>query len=150
VVTGQKLRYRRHPGAERKEEVLNALTRIAIQIRARLGESLATIREHSTPLEQATTPSLEALKAYSVARTALFARGFSAAIPHLQRAIVLDPQFALAHADLGFFYWNMGQTDVGAEHVRKAYALSDRVSDRERLFILFLYDRQVTGNLQKE
>jgi len=136
--------------AERKEEVLNALTRIAIQIRARLGESLATIREHSTPLEQATTPSLEALKAYSVARTALFARGFSAAIPHLQRAIDLDPQFAMAHADLGFFYWNMGQTDVGAEHVRKAYALSDRVSDRERLFILFLYDRQVTGNLQKE
>jgi serine/threonine protein kinase/Flp pilus assembly protein TadD len=136
--------------AGRKEEVLDALTRIAVQIRARLGESLATIREHSKPLEQATTPSLEALKAYSVARTAVFARGFSAAIPHLQRAIAIDPQFALAHADLGFFYWNMGQTNAGAEHVRKAYALVDRVSDRERLFILFLYDRQVTGNLQKE
>ena len=136
--------------AERKEQVLDALTRIAAQIRARLGESLATIREHSTPLEQATTPSLEALKAYSVARNALFARGFAAAIPHLQRAIAIDPQFAMAHADLGFFYWNMGHTDVGAEHVRKAYELRDRVSDRERLFILFLYDRQVTGNLQKE
>ena len=136
--------------AERKEEVLDALTRIAIQIRARLGESLATIREHSTPLEQATTPSLEALKAYSIARNAVFARGSAAAIPHLQRAIAIDPQFAMAHADLGFFYWNMGHTDLGAEHVRKAYELRDRVSDRERLFILFLYDRQVTGNLQKE
>ena len=56
----------------------------------------------------------------------------------------------MAHADLGFFYWNMGQTDLGAEYVRKAYELRDRVSERERLFILFLYDRQVTGNLQKE
>ena len=74
----------------------------------------------------------------------------AAAIPHLQRAIAIDPQFAMAHADLGFFYWNMGQTDLGAEQVRKAYELRDRVSDRERLFILLLYDRQVTGNLQKE
>jgi eukaryotic-like serine/threonine-protein kinase len=136
--------------AERKELVLEALTRIAMQIRARLGESLATIREHSTALEQATTPSLEALKAYSVARNAVFSRGSAAAIPHLQRAIAIDPQFAMAHADLGFFYWNMGHTDLGAEHVRKAYELRDRVSDRERLFILFLYDREVTGNLQKE
>jgi eukaryotic-like serine/threonine-protein kinase len=99
--------------AGRKEQVLDALTRIADQIRARLGDSLATIREHSTPLEQATTSSLEALKAYSVARNALFARGFAAAIPDLQRAIAIDPQFAMAHADLGFFYWNMGHTDVG-------------------------------------
>jgi eukaryotic-like serine/threonine-protein kinase len=136
--------------AGKKELILEALTRIAAQIRARLGESLATIREHSTPLEQATTPSLEALKAYSVARNAVFARGSAAAIPHLHRAIAVDPQFAMAHADLGFFYWNMGQTDLGAEHVRKAYELRDRVSDQERFFILFLYDRQVTGNLQKE
>ena len=133
----------------RKEEVLNALTRIAGQIRARLTESLAATPEHST-LEQVTTHSLEALKAYSSARNAVFARGFAAAIPDLQRAIAIDPQFAMAQADLGFFYWNMGQTDLGAEYVRKAYELLDRVSDRERLFILFLYDRQVTGNLQKE
>ena len=133
-----------------KEEVLNALTRIAVQIRARLGESLSTIEEHSTPLEQATTPSLEALKAYSAARSALFVRGFAAAIPHLQRAIAIDPQFAMAQADLGFFYWNMGQTDLAMEPTLKAYELRDRVSDRERFFILFLYDRQVTGNLQKE
>ena len=133
-----------------KEEVLNALTRTAAQIRERLGESLSTIREHSTPLEQATTPSLEALKAYSAAQTAMYTRSSEAAIPHLQQAIAIDPQFAMAHADLGFYYWNMGQTDLGAEYVRKAYELRGRVSDRERLHILFLYDRQVTGNLQKE
>src|SRR5215467_8637707 len=133
-----------------KEEVLNALTRIAVQIRARLGESLPTIREHSTSLEQVTTASQEALKAYSTARNAVATRGFAAAIPHLQRAIAIDPQFAMAHADLGFFYWNMGQTDLAIEPTLKAFELRDRVSDPERLFILFLYDRQVTGNLQKE
>ena len=133
-----------------KEEVLNALTGIAEQIRARLGESLTTIRENSTPLEEATTPSLEALKVYTAARNAVYARGLAAAIPHLQRAIAIDPQFAMALADLGFYFWNMGQTDVGAEYVRRAYEFRDRVSERERFFILFLYDRQVTGNLQKE
>ena len=134
----------------RKEEVLNALSRMAVQIRTRLGESLATIQEHSTPLEQATTSSLEALKEYSASRNAAFAHGFGAAIPHLQRAIAIDPQFAMAYGDLSIYYWNMGQTDLSAEYTRKAYALRDRVSDRERLWILFLYDRQVTGNLQRE
>ena len=133
-----------------KEEVLNALSRIAIQIRTRLGESLATIQEHSTPLEQATTSSLEALKAYSVGWNAALAHGEDAGIPHLQRAIAIDPQFAMAYADLSIFCWNMGQTDLSADYTRRAYALRDRVSDRERLWILFLYDRQVTGNLQRE
>ena len=133
-----------------KDEVLNALTRMAVQIRARLRESLSTIEEHSIPLEQATTPSLEALKAYSAARNVVMIRGFSAAIQHLERAISIDPQFPMALADLGFYYWNMGQTDIGAEYVRKAYERLDHVSDRERLFVQFLYERQVTGNLQKE
>ena len=134
----------------RKEQVLKALSGIAVQMRTRLGESLATIQEHSTPLEQATTSSLEALQAYSAAKIAIFAAGGVAAIPHLQQAIAIDPQFAMAHADLGFMSWNMGQTDLGAEEVRIAYGLRDRVSDRERRYILMLYDRQVTGNLQKE
>jgi tetratricopeptide (TPR) repeat protein len=134
----------------KKEEVLNALSRMAVQIRTRLGESMATIKEHSTPLEQATTPSLEALKAYSAGRNAAYAHGFAAAIPQLQRAIAIDPEFAMAYGDLSIYYWNMGQTDLSAEYTRKAYALRDRVSDRERLWILFLYDRQVTGNLQRE
>jgi tetratricopeptide (TPR) repeat protein len=136
--------------ATRKEEVLTALSRIAVQMRARLGESLATIQEHSTPLEQATTSSLEALKAFSAGWKANFADGPAAAVPHLQRAIAIDPQFATALADLGFMYNNMAETDLSAEYTRKAYALRDRVSDRERLFILMLYDRQVTGNLQRE
>ena len=136
--------------AGKKEEVLNALGRIAVQIRNRLGESLATVQEHSTPLEEATTPSLEALKAYSAGKDAQYSRGPAAAKPHYQRAIAIDPQFAMALADLGFMDNMMGETDLGAEYTRKAYALRDRVSDREKLYILMLYDRQVTGNLQKE
>src|SRR3954447_2184447 len=92
----------------------------------------------------------QVLKAYSAAQIALFAHGSAAAIPHFQHAIAIDPQFAMAHAYLGFRWQSMGQTDQGADEVRKAYALRDRVSDRERRFILMLYDRQVTGNLQKE
>lgn len=136
--------------AGKKEEVLSALSRIATQIRTRLGESLAVIQEHSTPLERATTSSLEALKAYSAAKVAQYAHGGQAAISHLQQAIAIDPQFAMAHADLGFLSWNQGETDLGAEQVRLAYKLRDRVSDRERRYILMLYDRVVTGNLQKE
>jgi eukaryotic-like serine/threonine-protein kinase len=136
--------------AQRKEEVLHALSQVAIQIRTRLGESLATIQEHSTPLEQATTPSLEALKAFSAGWNAEFAAGPPAAIPHYERALAIDPQFAMAHACLGMMYHAQGQTDLGAGHARKAYELRDRVSDRERLYILMVYDRQVTGNLQRE
>jgi tetratricopeptide (TPR) repeat protein/predicted Ser/Thr protein kinase len=136
--------------AGKKEDVLNTLSRIAIQMRTRLGESLATTQEHSTPLEQATTSSLEALKAYSAAKMVIHAHGWQAAVPHLQQAITIDPQFAMAHADFGFMAWNNGQTDLGAEHVRIAYGLRDRVSDRERRYITMLYDREVTGNLQKE
>jgi tetratricopeptide (TPR) repeat protein len=136
--------------AEKKEDVLKALSGITVQMRTRLGESLASVQEHSTPLEQATTSSLEALKAYSAAKIAMYAHSGPAALPHLQQAIAIDPQFAMAHADLGFMSWNMGQTDLGAEEVRIAYRLRERVSDRERRYILMLYDRQVTGNLQKE
>ena len=147
--TGEALAQEQAP-ARTKEEVLNALSRIAIQVRTRLGESLTTIQQHSKPLEEATTSSLEAFRAYSAARSAVYAHGQGAAIPHLQRATALDPQFAMAHALLGFYSWNRGQTDFGAEEIRKAHELRDRVSDRERFYILMLYDREVTGNLQKE
>ena len=136
--------------AEGKEEVLNALSRIAIQIRTRLGESLATIQEHSTPLEQATTSSLEALKAYSAGRIAIFAHGAPAAIPHFQHAIAIDPQFAMAHAISDLCCGTWAKPIWEPTKSRIAYGLRDRVSDRERRFILMLYDRQVTGNLQKE
>jgi tetratricopeptide (TPR) repeat protein len=125
------------------------MSRIAVQIRTRLGESLASIQQHSTPLEQATTSSLEALKAYSAAR-AIEANAAPAAVLHLQRAIATDPQFAMAHADLGFLFAGMGETDRGAEEVRIAYGLLDRVSDRESRYIRMLYERQVTGNLERE
>ncbi|HSU61237.1 MAG TPA: protein kinase [Bryobacteraceae bacterium] len=133
-----------------KDEVLNALSRTAVQIRTRLGESLTTIQEHSTPLEQATTSSLEALKAYTAGRSAIYLHGGAAGIPHFQRAIAIDPQFAMAFGDLSITYWNMGQTDLAMDYTRKAYELRDRVSDRERRWLLFLYDRQVTGNLPRE
>ena len=133
-----------------KEEVLNGISRIAVQIRTRLGESLASIQQHSTPLEQATTSSLEALKAYSAAVVARDAHGAPAAIPFLEQAIAIDPQFAMAHAELGFMFAGIGQSDRGSDEVRIAYGFLDRVSDRERRYILMLYDRQVTGNLEKE
>src|SRR5580698_8143022 len=113
-------------------------------MRTRLGESMASVQGHSTPLELATTSSLDALQAYSAAKIAMYVGSGPAAIPHLQQAIAIDPQFAVAHADLGFMSWNMGQTDLGAKEVSIAYRLRDRVSDRERRFILMLYDRQVT------
>ena len=133
-----------------KVDVLNGISRIAVQIRTRLGESLASIQQHSTPLEQATTSSLEALKAYSAGKAAGHLHSAPAAIPYFQQAIAIDPQFAMAHADLGFMWAGMGQIDRGAEEVRIAYGFLDRVSDRERRYIMMLYDRQVTGNLEKE
>jgi hypothetical protein len=136
--------------AERKGEVLKTLSGITTQMRTRLGESLASLQEHSTPLEQATTSSLDALQAYSLGTTAVRAGRGPSAIPHFKQAIAIDPQFAMAHADLGFDLWNLGQTDLGAKEVSIAFGLRDRVSDRERRYILMLYDREVTGNLQKE
>ena len=135
---------------EGKKQVLDALSKVAVQIRTRLGESLATIAGHSTPLEEATTASLDALQAYSAGRNAYFGRGGPDAIPHFQRAVAIDPEFAMAYGDLSIVYWNLGQTDLAADYTRKAYQFRDRVSDRERRWILFLYDRQVTGNLPRE
>ena len=135
--------------AAQKEDVLNALSRIATQFRARVGESLTTIEKHSTPLEQATTPNLEALKAYTTGLKVNRETGFTSAVPHLQRAIAIDPQFALAYGLLGLMYSNMGEAELAAENTRIAYQLRDRVSDREKFYILFLRDRQVTGNLKR-
>jgi len=135
--------------AARKEDVLNALTQIASRFRTRVGESLATIEKHSTPLAEATTPSLEALKAYSMASSVAFKTRFAASVPLFQRAIEIDPNFALAHANLRIKYSAMGESVRSAESTTKAYQLRDRASDKERFFIAFTYDRQVTGNLEK-
>ena len=135
--------------AARKEDVLNALSQIAGEFRTRVGESLATVKEHDTPLAEATTPSLEALKAYSAAVKAAFANGVIAGIPLLKRAIELDPEFALAHAQLGLHYSDIGESALAIESTSKAYRLRGRSSDHERFFIALVYHRQVTGNLEK-
>ena len=131
----------------RKEEVLNALGRLATQFRTRVGESMATVRQHSTPLEESSTASLDALKAYSTAYRAI---GTPAAIPLLKRAVEIDPGFAIAHSQLGLLYSGRGDTVLGEASTRKAFELRDHATDRDRFFIMAIYDRQVTGNLEKE
>jgi len=135
--------------AARKEDVLSTLTQIATRFRTRVGESLTTIEKHSTPLEEATTPSLEALKAYSAAWKAAMSGG-GAALPLYQRAIAIDPGFAMGHAQVGFRYSGMGESALGRQSLLKAYQLRDRASDVERFYIETLYDRDFTGNLERE
>jgi tetratricopeptide (TPR) repeat protein len=136
--------------AARKEEVLGALSQIASRFRTRVGESLATIEKHSTPLEEATTPSLDALKAYSAASKAVMAAGWVRALPLFQRAIAIDPEFAIGHAQVGFAYSIMGESALARPRTLKAYQLRDRASDVERFYIDTLYDRDFTGNLERE
>ena len=136
--------------AARKEDVLKALSQIAHKFRTRVGESLATIQKHDTPLYEATTPSLEALKAYSAGFRVSFSNGNADAVPLLKRAVEIDPQFAMAYAALGLMYSGLGESVLSLESTRKAYQLRDHTSDRERFFITTLYDRDVTGNLEKE
>ncbi|MGE3510557.1 MAG: protein kinase [Vicinamibacterales bacterium] len=133
--------------AGRKEEVLGALSRMATRVRTRLGESLATIEKHSMPLAAATTPSLDALQAYSDALRE-FGRARRGAL--LQRAVELDPEFAAAHAQLGFNLGAMGEAALGQRSLITAHQLRHRASDAERFSIDTFYDRDVTGNLERE
>jgi serine/threonine protein kinase/tetratricopeptide (TPR) repeat protein len=133
--------------ATRKEEVLIALSEMATRFRTRVGESLATIEKHSRPLAEATTPSLDALKAYSDA-VKEFTRPRRLTL--LQRAVALDPDFAVAHAQLGFTLGGEGEAALGQQSLIKAYQLRHRASDVERFSIETFYDRDVTGNLERE
>ena len=131
-----------------KEQVLGALSAMASAFRARAGESLVMIRTHQKPLEEATTSSLEALKAYS----ATFAAGFGGCtdrLPLLERAVALDPEFALAHANLGVCYSGTGQRQRSIQSATRAYELRHRTTDPERFFIEYAYERDVTGDLEK-
>jgi eukaryotic-like serine/threonine-protein kinase len=134
--------------AARKEDVLKALSQIAIAFRTKVGESLATVQQHGTPLAEATTPSLDALKAYSAGLKALLAVDLPGGVPFLKRAVEIDPGFAMAYASLGFTYGLMGELSLSAENNRKAYELRDRASDREKFYIAATYDLYVTGNLE--
>jgi tetratricopeptide (TPR) repeat protein len=135
--------------AARKEDVLNALSQIASRFRTRVGESLSTVKSYDTPLAEATTTSLEALKAYSAGWQVSYSSGAAAAVPFLKRAIEIDPNFASAYAALGRMYGDIGESLLSAMNTSKAYELRDRASDQEKFFISLSYDLQVTGNLEK-
>ncbi len=130
--------------ANDKSHVLDALGKAASEMRTKLGESLSTVKKYNTPLDQATTPSLEALQAYTLSGKS---GDFPTAIPFLQRAIQLDPNFVLAYDQLGGAYQSIGETAMGAESMRKAFELRGRVSELEKLMVEADYYRAVTGDL---
>jgi tetratricopeptide (TPR) repeat protein len=134
--------------AATKEDVLKALSKAASSLRGKLGESLASIQKFDVPIE-ATTTSLEALKAFSMGATTSRTKGDAAAIPFYKRALELDPNFAVAYLALGVSYGNLGQASLSAENIKKAYALRDRVSEHEKYRISALYYDGVTGELEQ-
>jgi eukaryotic-like serine/threonine-protein kinase len=131
-----------------KQDVLKVLGKAATNLRARLGESLASIQKFDVPVE-ATTTSLEALKAFSMGITTFRTRGDAASIPFQKRALELDPNFAAAYAALGVAYMNLGQASLATDSIEKAYALRDKVSEREKYRISSLYYQNVTGELEQ-
>ncbi len=137
--------------AKDKEDVLDALSKAAASMRAKLGENLASIKKLDTPFGQATTPSLEAFRAYALGDTA---HGKALDIPeaegHYLRSIELDPNLAMAYARLGVIYINSGQVAKANKYFARAYELSQHVSEREKLYIAGHYYEQVTGNLTRE
>jgi len=132
-----------------KEKVLNTLGKAASELRAEMGESLATVQKFDVPLIEVTTPSLEALKAYSLGRRALTEKGEAAALPYHQRAIELDPTFAVAYRAVGADYYAMGEVGRASEYYIKAFQLREHTSEREKLFITTVYYGTVTGELDK-
>jgi DNA-binding winged helix-turn-helix (wHTH) protein/tetratricopeptide (TPR) repeat protein len=135
--------------AAKKEDVLRALSTVASNLRGRLGESVGSIDKLDTPLDEATTSSLDALKAFSESNRVENQSGSAAAIPLARRAVELDPKFATAWAILGRIYGDIGQERSSAESTARAYEFRDHASDRERFFIVASYEMQVTGNLEK-
>ncbi|MBV9574540.1 MAG: protein kinase, partial [Acidobacteriales bacterium] len=135
--------------ASSKEQVVNAVDTVAGRLRTKLGESLASVQKFDVPIE-ATTPSLEALKSFSMGVTTQAAKGDAEAIPFLRRAVELDPNFAMAYARLGISYNNLNQPSLATENLRKAYQLRDQVSEREKFHITADFYRVATGELEKE
>jgi serine/threonine protein kinase/tetratricopeptide (TPR) repeat protein len=135
--------------AENRDRVLKALSKAGDDLRQKLGESNASVERFSKPLDQATTSSLEALKAFSDGRRTSREKGESAALPFYKRALELDGNFAQAYASLGAVYTNLGQISAATSCYKKAYELRDRVSERERLDFESRYYSYVTGELEK-
>jgi len=135
--------------ADSREHVLKALGESARNMRRKLGESLASIQKYDAPLEQVTTTSLEALKAYSLGIKSRSTMGDTPAIPFFRRAVELDPKFAMAYSRLGTYYGNVGEAALSVENLRKAYELRDRVSEGERFYIVSHYYHIGIGDWEK-
>ena len=135
--------------AGRKEDVLGALDSTAIRLRRKLGESLSSVQKYAIPLQEATTPSLEALKAYSLASRTFYEHGSAPALPFLKQAVELDPNFALAYLTLAQVYACLGQPGRMAENIRKAYQLREKTSVPDRLLIEATFYWMETGELEK-
>jgi eukaryotic-like serine/threonine-protein kinase len=135
--------------ASDKNHVLDALGNVSTEMRNKLGESLSTIQKFDTPLEQATTSSLEALKAYSSAMQTVRTKGPDAATPFFKRAVELDPNFAVAYAYLGVMATTSLEPGLSVDYRTKAYELRDRASEAEKYWITATYHKGVTGNIPK-
>jgi serine/threonine protein kinase/Tfp pilus assembly protein PilF len=135
--------------AEDKSQVLDALGKVASEMRKKLGESLGTVQKYNTRLEEATTPSLEALQAYNIGYKTWRAGDNAAALPFFQKATQLDPNFAMAYWAMGIAYTNLGETGLSVQSTRKAFELRATVSEQERLLIEGDYYNSVTGDLIK-
>ncbi len=132
-----------------KEKVLDALGTAATKLRGELGESLSSVQKFDVPLAQETTPSLEALKAFTLGRKTEREKGASAALPYFLRAVELDPNFASAYGGIGIMYGNLGQPDRASTYLTKAFELRDRASELEKFHIASSYYGAVTGELEK-
>jgi DNA-binding winged helix-turn-helix (wHTH) protein/tetratricopeptide (TPR) repeat protein len=135
--------------ANDKNHVLDALGNAASDLRSKLGESLNTVQKYDAPPEAVTTPSLEALQAYGAGyRTMINRNDYSAAIPLFERAISLDPTFAMAHARLGINFFNIGEPGRAEESLRSAYNLREHLSEREKLYITASYNAMATRDFE--
>ena len=136
--------------AASKEHVLRSLDKAASSLRQKLGESLASVRQFATPLEQATTSSLDALKEFSLGEAEHLKLHDDAAMPHLERAIEIDPNSATAYATLAVVYSNLTHMQKSRDFLKKAYDLRERASERERLYILAHHYGEGTGEIEKQ
>jgi tetratricopeptide (TPR) repeat protein len=134
---------------ESKEQVLKSLDKAASDLRQKMGESLASVQQFATPLEKATTSSLEALQAFTLGQNEHLKMKDDAALPHLKKAVELDPNFATAWATMGVALTNMGRDTEGAQALKKAYELRDRASEREKFYIQAHYYDEVTFETEK-
>jgi tetratricopeptide (TPR) repeat protein len=135
--------------AAAKEAVLKALDNAVVSLRGKLGESLSTVEKYATPVEEATTPSLEALKAYSLGVKTAYTKEETAGLPLFKRAVDLDPNFAMAYVWMAAIYRDLNEVGRGTENARKAYELREKVSERERFFIEGGYYMFATGEVEK-